>query len=119
MLLISGFIPLEDREELVETFKMIPISLACPYNEVFYDPSIKVLMVVSKLKKDNLQPVTLPSGSDPAKSDSYQYTYTTHEIPLERWYEYEICVPEQIHEFLKLFAFNYSQFDFKKYEMVI
>jgi len=31
-----------------KTFRMVPIDLNCPFNEVIYDPETKVLAVVSK-----------------------------------------------------------------------
>ena len=34
-----------------KTFKMIPVSTECPYIEAIFDPSSKILAVISKEKK--------------------------------------------------------------------
>ncbi len=36
-----------------KTFRLLPVDEACPYVESIYDPESKVLVVISKLKKQS------------------------------------------------------------------
>ena len=35
-----------------DTFKLLPLTDACPYNEILYDPSTSILAVISKEYKE-------------------------------------------------------------------
>ena len=48
-----------------QSFRMMPVSQDCPFNEVIYDPTTKVLAIVSKDKKE--KPHMLPRLDDKGK----------------------------------------------------
>lgn len=96
MLLVNGEITINDRP--AETFRMIPIDQNCPYNEAVYNTESQVLFIISKEKKNNLQPI-------PKKDD----------IIIEKYYEYHITTPNEIVSFVKRFAENHEAFDYPRY----
>lgn len=96
-----------------KTFRMLPVSEACPFNEVIYDPNTKVLAIVSKDKKD--KPQMLPKlnekgqviplkGAVPGNPNSQQYLEERR--ILETYYEYYIDNVEDMKAFIKIFATN-------------
>jgi hypothetical protein len=103
-----------------KTFKMIPTSNDCPYNECIFDAENKVLAVISKEKKESLHmlaklnefgdPQTLKIGRRTNGKD-----YAEERKTLETFYEYYIETPEEVIEFVNLFATNADKFDFNTY----
>lgn len=93
-----------------KTFKLIPINLGCPYNEVIYDPEQKILAVISKEKKEAFQLV--PKFTD--KGDVLYIktprengkTYAEERRAIESWYEYYIDSVDDIKAFVQMFAVN-------------
>lgn len=95
-----------------ESFRMIPVTQECPYVEAFYDPELKVLVVLSKEKKESLAvvPKIDAYGNDARKNnrplvDRHRMAY---------FKEYYITKPEEVTQFIKLFAFNAEIFDYNK-----
>ncbi len=82
-----------------ETFRMIPHHLDCPYNEAIYDTQRKILFVLSKEKKNNLQ--KLPNSNE--------------EIVIEKYYEYQLTTAAEIINFVKMFATNEKEFSYQQY----
>ena len=100
-----------------KTFRMIPVSMDCPYNEAIYDPDQGIMAVISKECKESFQLV--PRFTD--KGD-IQYlkgnrengkNYAEERRAIDTWYEYYL-EGEDIQSFIEHFAFN-SEFDYKQY----
>lgn len=103
-----------------KTFKMLPITSACPYNEVIFDPEAKILAVISKDKKQSLHMLAkLNDNGDPimlkvAKRENGK-DYQEERKLLESYYEYYIQEPEEVKEFISLTAVNAATFDYDQY----
>jgi hypothetical protein len=102
------------------TFKMIPISKDCPYNEVLFDPTEKILAIVSKEKKDNFH--MLPRLSElgdmiPVKGKPRPSGKSFHEqrVTLETYYEYYMTDLGDIEQFIELFAANATTFQYSSF----
>jgi len=101
-----------------KTFRMIPVHVDCPYNEVIYDKDQHVLAVISKECKEAFQLV--PKMTD--KGDvSYLRgprengkNYAEERRVLDTWYEYYVENPEDIEAFMEYFMMN-TEFDYKQY----
>jgi hypothetical protein len=96
-----------------KTFRMLPIDLKCPFNEVIYDPTTKVLAIVSKEHKDkpHMFPklddkgsVMLKKGSPP--NEEGKQPLVEQRVIMDTYYEYYIDTPEDIREFVEYFANN-------------
>lgn len=103
-----------------KTFKMIPVTDDCPYNEAIYDPTAKVLAIVGKQKKDSFHMLpkltemgdvqTLKIGKRSNGKD-----YAEERKTVETFYEYYIENAEEITEFINRFAANASSYDYTTY----
>lgn len=93
-----------------QTFRMIPIAESCPYVECIFDPSTKVLVIISKTTKHSLH--MLP------KLDEYGQMITgvkgtkqeRHKI--EVFQEFYIEDPIAIKDLIHMFAVNADIFDY-------
>jgi hypothetical protein len=103
-----------------KTFKMMPTSNECPYNECIFDVQSKVLAVISKLSKESLH--MLPKLDEKGdvvrlkigkKEDGKDYA--EERKTLSTFYEYYITDKKEIEDFVKLFASNANSFDFTQY----
>ena len=100
-----------------KTFKMIPTSVDCPYNEVIFDPDSKVLAVIGKEKKQSMHMVAkLNEFGDPQTMKigkrSNGKEYAEERKTLEAFYEYYIEDINEIVNFLNSFAVNASDFNY-------
>lgn len=103
-----------------KTFKMIPTSKDCPYNEVIFDVSSKVLAVISKESKESLH--MLPKLTDTGdvmrlkigKKENGK-DYAEERKALVTFYEYYIESQNEIISFIKQFASNADTFDYMQY----
>jgi hypothetical protein len=103
-----------------KTFKLIPITKDCPYNEGIFDADNKVLAIVSKEKKESLHmlaklnefgdPLTLKMGRRANGKE-----YAEERKNLETFYEYYVEDKTEIVNFINMFASNSDTFDFNKY----
>lgn len=92
-----------------KTFRMLPMDIKCPFNEVIYDPETKVLAIVSKEYKE--KPHMFPKLTDKGepiirKGDSKTPSYIEQRVVMDTYYEYYIDTPEDIREFVDYFANN-------------
>ena len=102
-----------------KTFKMIPITKECPYNEVIFDVNSKVLAVISKESKESLH--MLPKLTDTGdvmrlkigKKENGK-DYAEERKSLVTFYEYYIEDKEEIIDFVMNVAEN-NNFDFQQY----
>lgn len=91
-----------------KSFRMLPLSMECPFNEVIYDPNTRVLAVISKDKKD--KPQMLPKLTDkgqviPVRGGEGQQ-YVEERRIMETYYEYYIDKKSDIERFIQMFAVN-------------
>jgi len=103
-----------------KTFKMIPVSTDCPYNETIFDSDSKVLAVIGKQKKDSMHmiaklnewgdPVTMKIGKRANGKD-----YAEERKTLEAFYEYYIEEKEEIVKFINSIAINAADFNFTQF----
>jgi hypothetical protein len=103
-----------------KTFKMIPVTTDCPYNEAIYDAEAKVLALVSKEKKQSMHMVAkLDDFGDVKPMKVGRRTngkdYAEERKTLETYYEYYLETPEEIKAFISLIAVNADSFDVNQY----
>ena len=99
------------------TFKMLPTTQDCPYNEVLFDPQSKILAIVGKEKKQAYR--MLPKLNDKGK----QIVVTERGMPvevqerklMENFYEYYLEDLEDIKAFVNSFAVNAKTFDWTSF----
>lgn len=103
-----------------KTFKMMPITSDCPYNECIFDVQSKVLAIIGKVSKESFH--MMPKLDDKGdivrlkigkKEDGKDYA--EERKILSTFYEYYITDKEEIAEFVKHFAANSESFDFMQY----
>lgn len=93
-----------------QTFRMLPLTESCPFNEVIYDPRAGVLAVISKDKKE--KPQMLPKLNDkgqiiPLKTAAEgQAPYVEERRLMDTYYEYYLDNKEDIQHFINMFAAN-------------
>lgn len=103
-----------------KTFKMIPISKECPYNECIYDAQSKVLAIIGKESKESFH--MLPKLTD---MGDVQYLkigkrqngkdFAEERKTLVTLYEYYIEDAEEIKNFVSMFAINSDSFNIEQY----
>jgi len=103
-----------------KTFKLIPVTADCPYNEAIFDADNKVLAVISKEKKESLHmlaklnefgdPQTMKIGRRANGKDFAEERKT-----LETFYEYYVENISEVENFINMFAINADSFDYKQY----
>lgn len=101
-----------------KTFKLIPVSEECPYNEVIFDPQQNVLALISKERKETLHmlpklnewgdPISMKIGKRNNGKD-----YAEQRVTLDTFYEYFLEERSDIEAFINYFAVNPSSFDYK------
>lgn len=99
------------------TFKLIPVSVDCPYNEVIFDVGQKVLAIVSKEKKDTLHMIPRVNDlGEVAMVKTGKRTdgkpYAEQRVTMETYYEYFITDKIEIDDFINRFAVNATSFDY-------
>lgn len=99
------------------TFKMLPITNECPFNEVLFDPQSKVLAVVSKDKKQAYR--LIPKLNDKGRPMTAIERGVPVEIQerklMENFYEYYLEDVDDIKAFVNRFAVNANDFDWNSY----
>lgn len=94
-----------------QTFRMIPITNDCPYVECIFDPSTKVFVIISKIKKTTLH--MLP------KLDEYGQPLTGNKgmkqerHKLEVFQEFYVEDNSAMIDIIKEFAINADNFDYE------
>jgi hypothetical protein len=102
-----------------KSFKLMPVTLDCPYMEVIYDPTTDMLVVITRNMKENLQLV--PKLDD----DGNQIRALKPKQNGRPWKEkhVQMTVPQEFYliereeqiELIKELAVNGETFDFQKY----
>ena len=103
-----------------KTFKLIPATADCIFNEAIFDFDTKVLALISKEKKQNLHMV--PKLNE---FGDVQYLkvgkrnngkeYSEERKALETFYEYYVENINEIESIVNSLAINSDEFDFKQY----
>ena len=92
------------------TFRMMPVTEDCPFNEAIYDTHNKVLAIISKDQKE--KPQMLPKLNDkglaiPLKSStSAEPQYVEERRMMDAYYEYYLDKEDDVKAFITLFAIN-------------
>jgi len=102
------------------TFKMIPATPDCIFNEAIFDFDSKVLALISKEKKDNLHMVAkVNEWGDivPMKigKRANGKDYAEERKTLETYYEYYIDNLDEIKDIVSRLAINADTFDITSY----
>jgi hypothetical protein len=102
-----------------KTFKLIPVSTECPYIEAIFDPSSKILAVISKDKKptyhmvpkldDNGDQIPMKLGKRANGKD-----HKEQRVMMDTYQEYYINDLEEVDTIIKAFAVNADTYDYKK-----
>jgi hypothetical protein len=99
------------------TFKMIPLTQECPFNEVLYDPQNHILAIVGKEKKQAYR--LIPKLNDKGKPVVAVEKGTPVEVQerklMENFYEYYLENEDDIEKFINTFASNSEEFNWKQY----
>ena len=85
-----------------QTFRMIPISTDCPYVECIFDPSTKVFVVISKIKKTTLH--MLPKLDEYGQAVAAVKGMKQERHKLEVFQEFYIEDQSAVEELVNLFA---------------
>ena len=114
MMLVKGTVSHEGMSRA--TFKMIPLTLDCPYLEVIYHPIYRGLGMVLKSKKSDYQMIpAIDKEGNPIpkkkKAKAGEYPFAQERRIIESWHENVILVKEEMNEFIKMFAVNADSFD--------
>ena len=103
-----------------KTFKMIPVTPDCVYNEAIFDLDSKVLALISKEKKESLHMVAkVNEWGDvvPMKigKRSNGKDYAEERKSLETFYEYYIEDIDEIKDIVSMFAVNAESFNISSF----
>jgi len=100
-----------------KTFKLMPVTDDCPYMEVIYDPSVQMLVALSKDKKQNYE--MLPKLDEDGNYIQAKKPKTNGkpmkeerrllEVPTE----YYLIERAEQEAFIERFAINAADFDYK------
>lgn len=92
------------------TFKMIPVSVNCPYVECIYDPQSKVLALIGNIKKNvfHMMPKLDDNGEVVGRKVRTEgsKTYKEERRTVETFQEYYLIDSTDIKTFLEMFAVN-------------
>lgn len=97
------------------TFRLMPTSLDCPYAEGLFDPSNKVLVIITKVKANKLHMVDkLDNDGAPQISKKTGKT-CQKQIQFETPLEHYLQDKGEILNFLDLFVINADDHDIEKF----
>jgi hypothetical protein len=103
-----------------KTFKMIPTTKECPYNECIFDVNTKVLAIISKESKESFH--MMPKLNDVGDIQRLKIgkkengkDYAEERRALVTFYEYYIEDKAEIIDFVMSVGENAESFDFQQY----
>lgn len=103
-----------------KTFKLLPVTLECPYAEAIYDCHSGVFALIGKDKKQTFH--MLPKLTDTGDVQQMKIGKRDNGKPhaeerklVESFYEYYIEVQSEIEDFINMFCINADSFDYKQY----
>lgn len=92
-----------------QTFRLMPLSEDCIFNEAIFDPEQKILAVISKNIKE--KPMMMPRLNDrgdiiATKRANSEQGWQEQRVIIDAYYEYYIEDISDIIAFIKMFAIN-------------
>lgn len=93
-----------------KTFRLMPLTNDCPFNEAIYDPNTKVLAIIGKTQVE--KPVMLPKLNDKGEtilvkgSNPAQPRYVEERRILNTFTEYYMDVAEDVMDFVTRHVVN-------------
>lgn len=102
------------------TFRLIPITADCPYNEVIFEPINQVLAIVSKEKKPTFKMIARLTDNGDAEISKIQRgagkpAYKEQRVTIDSFYEYHLTDRIDITMFITKFAENEASFEYMKF----
>jgi len=109
-----------DFQSMEKSFKLVPITLDCPYVECMFSAKDKVLAVISKVMKQSYHMVPklddngdhIPVKGKPRPNNK---EYKEERRLVDTFSEFYLLTPEEINGFIESFAVNAKEFDYKSY----
>lgn len=102
-----------------KTFKLIPLTNDCPYIEVIYDPSTKVMVMISRVSMTKLHMLPkLDDNGDPAPLKVPRKNgraVKEERKTIETFQEFYIDNVDAIDALIDIFAVNKDKFNYKQY----
>lgn len=100
-----------------KTFKLMPVNDDCPFMEVIYDPTVQMLVALSKAKKQNYEMLPkldddgnyVPSKKPKTNGKPMKEERRLLEVPTE----FYIIERTEQEAFIEKFAINAADFDYK------
>lgn len=96
-----------------QTFRMVPVTENCPYVECIFDPSTKVFVVISKIKKTTLH--MLPKLDEYGQAVTGVQGMKQERHKLEVFQEFYVEDMLAVKDIIHLFAVNAKTFDFEAF----
>jgi hypothetical protein len=94
------------------TFKMLPLTADCPFNEVIFDPRSATLAIVAKDQKERLQLIEKldelgnPVPDKKRRTAEGEPVYLRERKPMKMYYEYFLQNKQDVQAFVDTFAVN-------------
>ena len=106
-----------DFQSMEKAFKMIPITLDCPFVECMYSAKDNVMAVITKTMKQSYHMVPkLDDNGDPIKTKTQRANgknFKEERRLVDTFSEFYLLTPEEINGFIESFAVNAKTFDYK------
>ena len=100
------------------SFRLMPLTVACPYSEGIYDPTSKILVMMSSFRKETLNMVpSRDENGDPVKTKGPRpngKTYKEKQILIDTFTEFYVQEKKEILEFVKMITVN-DTFDIEQF----
>lgn len=102
-----------------QTFRLIPVTLECPYVECILDPATKVFVVIAKINKTALHMIPrLDDSGDPLQVKGVRpngRTIREERKTIETFQEFYIEDKKAMEDIINLMAINAKTFKYKKF----
>lgn len=102
-----------------KSFKLMPVTIDCPFVEAIFDPQGKFLVVISKEKKETFHMVTrLSENGDAMPKSNNRDEHKKQRVAIDTYQEYYIQDKEDVKSFIELFTME-GQDKSKYYEQYL
>ena len=102
-----------------QTFRLIPVTLECPYVECILDPATKVFVVIAKINKTSLHMIPkLDDSGDPIHVKGARpngRTVREERKTIDTFQEFYIEDKKAMEDIINLMAINAKTFKYKKF----
>lgn len=96
-----------------QTFRMVPVTAECPYVECIFDPSTKVFVIISKIRRTSLQ--MLPKLDEYGQPATGSKGRKEERHKVEVFQEFYIEHLDAVKDLVELFAINAKTFDYNQF----